>query len=196
LPGQETRILLAPHRLTDAVCYLSQGLHSPIPSRPKSLASKAYSYPKRPPIKEFESHGTEGTDRPFGWTETPLFRIPRRWSRRIRREQIDGVRIETAETFAIDWVKVKNDRLFDGDGKRIAQYYGFGEDVLAVADGTVVYVHDGMPDETPSTPAHPLRGSPVQSDSTTLRAECPVIRKSESRRAFSITRPSCGKRFA
>ena len=78
-------------------------------------------------------------------------------------------------------------------GGRIAQYYGFGEDVLAVADGTVVYVHDGMPDETPSTPAHPLRGSLVQSASTTLRAECPVIRKSESRRAFSITRPSCGK---
>jgi hypothetical protein len=61
---------------------------------------------------------------------------------------IDGVRIETAETFAIDWVKVKNDRLFDGDGKRNEQYYGFGENVFAVADGTVVYVHDGMPDET------------------------------------------------
>ena len=63
---------------------------------------------------------------------------------------VDGVRIETAETFAIDWVKVKNDRIFDGDGKRVEQYYGFGEDVLAVADGTVVYLHDGMPDETPS----------------------------------------------
>ncbi|HKD74015.1 MAG TPA: hypothetical protein VKB76_00915, partial [Ktedonobacterales bacterium] len=62
---------------------------------------------------------------------------------------IDGVRIETAETFAIDWVKVRNDRLFDGDGKRNEQYYGFGEDILAVADGTVTYVHDGMPDETP-----------------------------------------------
>lgn len=63
---------------------------------------------------------------------------------------IDGVRIETAETFAVDWVKVENDRLFDGDGKRDEQYYGFGADVLAVADGTVVYTHDGMPDETPS----------------------------------------------
>jgi NAD(P)-dependent dehydrogenase (short-subunit alcohol dehydrogenase family) len=29
-----------------------------------------------------------------------------------------------------------------------------------------------------------------------LDAECPVIRKSESGRAFSITRPSCGKRLA
>ena len=45
-----------------------------------------------------------------------------------------------------DWAKVKNDRIFDGDGKRVEQYYGFGEDVLAVADGTVVSVHDGMTD--------------------------------------------------
>jgi hypothetical protein len=74
--GQETEILLAPYRLTDAVCYLSQGLHSPIPSRPKSLASKAYSYPKRPPIKEFESHGSEGTHRPFGWTERHYSEYP------------------------------------------------------------------------------------------------------------------------
>src|SRR5262249_38106304 len=66
------------------------------------------------------------------------------------RVAIDGVRIETAETFAIDWAKVKNDRIFDGDGKRVEQYYGFGENVLAVADGTVVSIHDGMPDETPS----------------------------------------------
>ena len=65
------------------------------------------------------------------------------------RVAIDGERIETAETFAVDWAKVKNDRLFDGDGKRAEQYYGFGQDVLAVADGTVVYVHDGIPDETP-----------------------------------------------
>ena len=66
------------------------------------------------------------------------------------RVAIDGIRIETAETFAIDWAKVKNDKLFDGDGKRVGQYYGFGEEVLAVADGTVVYIHDGMPDEMPS----------------------------------------------
>ena len=62
---------------------------------------------------------------------------------------IDGVGIETPETFAIDWAKVKNDRIFDNDGKRVEQYYGFGEDVLAVADGIVVSIHDGMPDEPP-----------------------------------------------
>jgi hypothetical protein len=82
-----------------------------------------------------------------GWLATTACCKPN--IHRDLRVAIDGVRIETAETFAIDWTKVKNDRLFDGDGKRVEQYYGFGEDVLAVADGTVVYIHDGMPDETP-----------------------------------------------
>jgi hypothetical protein len=68
---------------------------------------------------------------------------------RDERIAIDGVRIETGETFAVDWARVKNDRLFDGDGKKVEQYYGFGEDVLAVADGAVISVHDGMPDQTP-----------------------------------------------
>ena len=68
---------------------------------------------------------------------------------RDERIAINGARIETAETFAVDWGKVKGDRLFDGDGKTVEQFYGFGEDVLAVADGTVVSIHDGMSDATP-----------------------------------------------
>jgi hypothetical protein len=62
---------------------------------------------------------------------------------------IDGRHIETAETFAVDWARVKNGRIFDGEGKNVEQHYGFGEDVLAVADGTIVSIQDGMPDETP-----------------------------------------------
>jgi hypothetical protein len=68
---------------------------------------------------------------------------------RDERIAIDGARIVTAETFAVDLVKVRNDRIFDGDGKAVEQYYGFGEDVLAIADGTVVSVHDGLSDQTP-----------------------------------------------
>ncbi len=68
---------------------------------------------------------------------------------RDERIAINGARIETAETFAVDWAKVKGDRLFDGDGKTVEQFYGFGEDVLAVADGTVVSIHDGMSDAVP-----------------------------------------------
>ena len=82
-----------------------------------------------------------------GWLATSTCCKPN--VHRDERIAIDGVRIETGETFAVDWAKVKNDRLFDGDGKRVEQYYGFGEDVLAVADGTVVSIRDGMPDQAP-----------------------------------------------
>jgi Peptidase family M23 len=82
-----------------------------------------------------------------GWLATSACCKPN--LHRDERVAIDGVRIETGETFAVDWAKVKNDRLFDGDGKKVEQFYGFGEDVLAVADGVVVSVHDGMPDQTP-----------------------------------------------
>jgi len=66
------------------------------------------------------------------------------------RVAVDGVRIETAETFAIDWNRVKNDRVYDGDGKNLEQHYAFGEEVFAVADGTVVSIQDGKPETTPN----------------------------------------------
>jgi hypothetical protein len=68
---------------------------------------------------------------------------------------IDGRRIETAETFAIDWARVKNDRIYDGDGSKNEQHYAFGADVLAVADGTVVSIQDGKPETTPNVPMIP-----------------------------------------
>src|SRR6185437_8761961 len=68
---------------------------------------------------------------------------------------IDGVRIETAETFAIDWAKVRNDRIFDGDGSKVEQHYAFGEEVFAVADGTVVSVRDDKPETVPNLPMKP-----------------------------------------
>jgi hypothetical protein len=82
-----------------------------------------------------------------GWLATTACCKPN--VHRDERVAIDGVRIETGETFAVDWGRVRNDRLFDGDGKKVEQFYGFGEDVLAVADGVVVSVHDGMPDQAP-----------------------------------------------
>ena len=65
---------------------------------------------------------------------------------------IDGSRIETPETFAIDWTQLKDGKTFEGDGARNEEHYAFGADVLAVADGTVVSVRDGKPEETPSKP--------------------------------------------
>jgi murein DD-endopeptidase MepM/ murein hydrolase activator NlpD len=62
---------------------------------------------------------------------------------------IDGRRIETGEIFAVDWGLLEGNRLFEGDGSTNEQFFGFGADVLAVADGTVVFTQDGEPEQTP-----------------------------------------------
>jgi pimeloyl-ACP methyl ester carboxylesterase len=66
---------------------------------------------------------------------------------RVVRLAVDGSRYVKPETFAIDWVQLQNGRLFEGDGSRVEQWFGYGAELLAVADGTVVHVRDGMPEE-------------------------------------------------
>ena len=58
-----------------------------------------------------------------------------------------------AQRFAIDWVKLgANGRLTSGDPKQNASYYGYGQPVLAVADGKIVDVRDGIPENEPFSP--------------------------------------------
>ena len=55
-----------------------------------------------------------------------------------------------AQRFAIDWVQLDNQgRMFDGDEKDNAAYVAYGEEVLAVADGVIAGVKDGIPDNVP-----------------------------------------------
>jgi hypothetical protein len=55
-----------------------------------------------------------------------------------------------AERFAIDFVQLLPDlRVFNGDKTKPESYPGFGADVHAVADGTVVAVLDGLPEQVP-----------------------------------------------
>lgn len=77
---------------------------------------------------------------------------------RRARIAVDGNSIKKFEEFAVDWVQLRDGKLFDGDGRRNEQWYGFGADVLAVADGSVAAVFDGMPEQTPGAPAAGLRG--------------------------------------
>lgn len=70
---------------------------------------------------------------------------------------VDGTHIAKPETFALDWVQLQNGRLFEGDGSRPEQWFGYGAEVLAVADGTVVYVSDDLPNETPGQPAEHVK---------------------------------------
>jgi murein DD-endopeptidase len=62
---------------------------------------------------------------------------------------IDG-RIDIAQRFAIDWVKVgpNGDSHHDGT-TRNENWWGYGEPIHAVADGEVTQVLDGVPENTP-----------------------------------------------
>lgn len=71
---------------------------------------------------------------------------------RVARLVLDGSDFIKPETFAIDWVRLRDGRLFDGDGSRIEQWFAYGAELLAVADGKVVHVRDGMPEEAMGRP--------------------------------------------
>lgn len=60
--------------------------------------------------------------------------------------------------FAIDWIKVDGTgRYTRGDATEPANWLGYGEDVLAVADGTVAAAMDGMPEPAKVDPGKPTR---------------------------------------
>src|SRR5262249_3563922 len=55
-----------------------------------------------------------------------------------------------AQRFAIDFVQLREDgRTFSGDQKDNKNYRCYGGDALAVADGTVVAIKDGIPENVP-----------------------------------------------
>ncbi|MEN3266199.1 M23 family metallopeptidase [Pseudonocardia sp.] len=62
---------------------------------------------------------------------------------------IDGT-VRAPERFAIDFVQLDAaDQLYSGPPINTASFAFFGVDVLSAADGTVVGVKDGLPEETP-----------------------------------------------
>jgi hypothetical protein len=62
---------------------------------------------------------------------------------------IDGT-VRAPERFAIDFVQLDAaDQLYSGPPTDTASFAFFGVDVLSAADGTVVGVKDGLPEETP-----------------------------------------------
>jgi hypothetical protein len=55
-----------------------------------------------------------------------------------------------AQRFAIDWMKInKDNRLFVGDPKDVHSYFGYGQNVLAVADARVVAAVDKFKNQIP-----------------------------------------------
>ena len=62
---------------------------------------------------------------------------------------MDG-RAYISQRFAIDWDLVANKgNIFRGSRERNENFWGFGQPVLAVADGEVTEAVDGIPDNTP-----------------------------------------------
>lgn len=62
---------------------------------------------------------------------------------------IDG-RARIAQRFAIDWVRMAPDgKTYNGDAKDNRNYRAYGSEALAVADGVVVEVKDGIPENIP-----------------------------------------------
>jgi len=55
-----------------------------------------------------------------------------------------------AQRYAIDWVRIgDNGQTYQGDRRKNRSYYSYGAEVLAVANGVVVEVKDGIPENTP-----------------------------------------------
>ncbi|MDV3128508.1 M23 family metallopeptidase [Mycobacterium sp. 21AC1] len=68
---------------------------------------------------------------------------------RMALNPING-KLWAAERFAIDYLQLSPDgRIFTGDGAKVESYPFFGADIHAVADGPVVAVLDGLPEQTP-----------------------------------------------
>jgi len=71
---------------------------------------------------------------------------------------VDGARFVKPETFAIDWLRLVDGRLWAGDGTRNEQYFAFGAEVVSVAHGTVVSVRNDMPEEMPGQTPVAVKG--------------------------------------
>lgn len=61
-------------------------------------------------------------------------------------------RLRDAQRYAIDWMRVDGEgRLLRGDPTKVESFLGYDQPVLAVADGTVVDVLDGLDDQVPGS---------------------------------------------
>jgi hypothetical protein len=84
---------------------------------------------------------------------------------------LDGV-AAIDRRYAIDWVRVRNGTTFSGDERNTRSYYAYGAAVLAVADGTVVFAKDGIPENVPAhegfRPAIPLSLETLAGNTITL----------------------------
>jgi murein DD-endopeptidase MepM/ murein hydrolase activator NlpD len=121
-----------------------------------------------------------------GWLVTTACCKPPSAHRDLRLA-VDGLRLETGENFAIDWGRVKGNRIYDGDGSANEQHYAFGADVLAVADGTVVFVQDGEPEQTAGASVLATKQSAIGGNKVILKIAPKVFAGYEHLQPGSLT---------
>jgi hypothetical protein len=79
---------------------------------------------------------------------------------------IDG-EIWLAQRYAVDWEQLDADsRIYSGEKEDVESYTIYGQEALAVADGTVVKVVDGLPQQTPGE--MPQSISPEEADGNSV----------------------------
>jgi murein DD-endopeptidase MepM/ murein hydrolase activator NlpD len=62
---------------------------------------------------------------------------------------VNGAQV-IAQRYAIDWEQIDDQgRIYNGDKKDLKSYAIYGDDALAMADGTVVKLVDGLPEQVP-----------------------------------------------
>jgi Peptidase family M23 len=61
---------------------------------------------------------------------------------------VDGKAV-ISRRYAIDWMQVQGGKTFSGNPRDKRSYFAYGKSVLAVADGKVVGVLDGLPENVP-----------------------------------------------
>lgn len=70
---------------------------------------------------------------------------------------LNGYFLSDDQRFSMDFMLVKDGRIFSGDGSETSQYFCFGQPVLSPAEGQIVMVQDGFED---NDPGRPTRDSP------------------------------------
>jgi hypothetical protein len=120
-----------------------------------------------------------------GWLATTACCGPN--AHRDLRIAVDGRRIETGEAFAVDWGQIQGNRLFKDDGTKNDDFYGFGADVLAVADGTVVFTQDGESEQTPGDAIPAKKQSEIGGNKVILQIAPKVFAAYEHLQPGSLT---------
>nr|WP_315400835.1 M23 family metallopeptidase [uncultured Duganella sp.] len=64
---------------------------------------------------------------------------------------VAGGLAQNARRYAIDWKIYRDGAIYSGDARDVKNYYAYGKEVVAVADGRVTGARNDMPDNIPRT---------------------------------------------